>query len=101
MDEDIQILNSDIPIQTNQDDYLQEHDIKPTAFTAVNMKQVIPANTSPNVDGASKLMEKAIFGKGSFSRITRRPIPDESSEKAFQHKSGSFSHWIIQSLEAK
>ena len=93
MDEDIQILNSDIPIQMNQDDYLQEHDIKPTAFTAVNTKQVIPANTSPNVHGASKLMEKGNFGKGSFSRITKRPIPNESSKKTFQHKSGLFSHW--------
>ena len=77
MDDDIEILNSDIPIQTNRDDVLQEHDIKPTAFTAVNTKQSIHPSTSPNVDGASKLMEKSIFGKGSFSQITRRPIADE------------------------
>ena len=88
MDDDIQILNSDIPIQTNQYDILQEDDIKPTAFTAVNMKQPFRGSTSPNVDGASKFMEKSIFGEGNFSRITRRPLPDESSDKAFQHKYG-------------
>ena len=38
-------------------------------------------------------MEKGIFGKRSFSRIIRRPIADDSSEKALKQKSGPFSHW--------
>ena len=93
MDDDIQILNSDILIQTNQYDIFQEDDIKPTAFTAVNMKEPFRGSTSPNVDGISKFMEKSIFGEGNFSRIIRRPPPDELSDKAFQHKYGTFSHW--------
>ena len=67
MDDDIQILNSDIPIQTDQYDVLQEDDIKLTAFTAVNMKEPFCGSTSPNIDGASKFMEKSIFGEGKFS----------------------------------
>ena len=63
MYDDIEILSTDIPIQTNQDDLCQDYDIKPTSVTAGNQKQSIGLSRSPNVHGVSK----SIFGEGSFS----------------------------------
>ena len=63
MYDDIEILNTDIPIQTNQDDFCQYYDIKPTSVSARQPKQSIGVSRSANVLGVSK----SIFGERSFS----------------------------------